>query len=49
MVGVGHQVWENITRDYKDECNVIFMADDYVCNYMVCYYSETPRVGYGGG
>ena len=46
---MGHQVWENITRDYKDECNVIFMADDYVCNYMVCYYSETPRVGYGGG
>jgi hypothetical protein len=37
-------VWENITRDYKDECGVLFEADDFVCNYMICYYSETPRV-----
>jgi hypothetical protein len=38
------QVWENITRDYASECNVVFHADDFVCNYMICYYSETPRV-----
>jgi hypothetical protein len=43
-VSVEHQVWANITRDYADSCNVLFKADDFVCNYMICYYSETPRV-----
>lgn len=37
-------MWENITRDYANECNVVYHADDFVCNYMICYYSETPRV-----
>lgn len=43
-VSVEHNVWENITRDYQDRCGVLFLADDFICNYMICYYSETPRV-----
>jgi hypothetical protein len=23
---------------------VLYLANDFVCNYMICYYSETPRV-----
>lgn len=37
-VDVRHKVWENITRDYKDQCGVMLEGDDFVCNFMICYY-----------
>ena len=43
-VDLHNTVWANNTRDYKDECNVFFEADDFICNYMICYYSDDPKI-----
>ena len=36
-VNLHNTVWANTTRDYQNECNIFFEADDFICNYMICY------------
>lgn len=43
-VNLHNTVWANTTRDYKNECNIYFEADDFICNYMICYYSDEPKI-----